>query len=68
MHDPNRTQRNANFSLTLRDAMILLLAVLAGLAAGILMCMDEAPLAHSALGAAGALALSVKFFDTIIRK
>ncbi len=67
MCKPGKTPSNAHFSLSVRDTVVLLLALLAGTGAAILMRIDGVSLSQAVLGGAGALALSLKFFDKLLR-
>ncbi|MEU5383584.1 hypothetical protein [Kitasatospora cineracea] len=52
--------------LSLRSALVLTLAVLTGIGAGVLSRMAGTPGAQCALYAAGAFGLAVPFFDRLV--
>ena len=57
----------AKFQMSSRDAFILVLAIVTGVAAGFLLRAAGMPIAQAVLGGVGTTALALKFFDGIIK-
>jgi hypothetical protein len=67
MRNASEPPNGAGISVGTREALVVLLALLAGIGAGVLLRVDGASLAHVTLGAAGAWGLSLRFFDKLLR-
>jgi hypothetical protein len=63
---PDRSTNDSRVSLTLRSALVLLLGLIAGAAAGALTYAARHSLAEAVLASLGAAGAAVLFFDRLI--
>jgi hypothetical protein len=62
-----RSPNPTKFQMSPRDAFVLVLAVVTGVAAGFLLRAAGVSVAQAVLGGVGTTALALKFFDGIIK-